>query len=66
MALDIDGIQYPWLKDLDRAAFILGALGPAEAARILADPRDFAAFCDNNRLCLDASEAQELRALLHA
>lgn len=66
MALDIDGIQYPWLRDLDRAAFILGALGPAEAARILADPRDFAAFCQTHRVCLDAGEVDEMKALFRA
>ena len=64
MVLDISGIEYPWLRDLDRATFLLGALGPLEASRVLADPRDWAAFCEIHRLALDACEVEELKAVL--
>lgn len=63
MVLDISGIEYPWFKHLDRATFLLGALGSMEASRILADARDWVAFCDAHRLLLDAGEVEELKAL---
>lgn len=61
-----DGVQYPWLRDIDRAAFLLGALGAVEASRTLNDPRDWAAFCEDHRLTLEAGDVDELRALLRA
>lgn len=64
MVGETSGVQYPWLKDLDRAMFLLGELGPIEAAKILNDPRDWAAFCDRHRLSLDPGDVEELKAVL--
>lgn len=58
--------EYEWLRDIDRAALLLGALGQAEAGRRINDPRDFAAFCETHRLRLEAGEVDELKALLRA
>jgi uncharacterized protein YeaO (DUF488 family) len=66
MVGETSGVQYPWLKDLDRAMFLLGELGPIEAAKILNDPRDWAAFCDRHRLELDDTDALMLRELFRA
>jgi hypothetical protein len=66
MALETQGIQYPWLRDLDRAMLLLGELEPGGAAKTLTDARDWRAFCETHRLMLDGSDVEELKALYRA
>jgi len=69
MGLDTSGVQhigFPWQHDTNRAAMLLGQLGPVEAVKTLNDPRDWAAFCDRHRLELDDTDALMLRELFRA
>lgn len=54
----------PWPCDLDRAVFLLGALGREDATHIVTDAGDLAAFCETHRLSLDECEVAELKAVL--
>ena len=53
-----------WPSDLDRAVFLLAGLGRENAAGILGDAADLAAFCETHRLSLDECEVEEIRAVL--
>lgn len=61
--MDDINLLYPWLKDMDRAALILGSKGQVDAARLLADEVVLAEWQARHRLWLDETDVLALQAL---